>query len=143
MPRNESHLIPGSVLHIKHFTTRGHPPKNKYVLIIGSLSESTILAFLISSQLDYLHRESHKNEVVRIPQDATNFLRSESIIQCFQLEELSKSAICDGFDNGSVTCAGRLPIRYLHRIRDVTQHSYLLSQADIEAALSVLPKSTP
>jgi len=73
MSRDRVDLTPGAVLHIKGFSSRGHPAKNKYLLILGCVSESEVLGFLISSQLGYLRQESHKKEVVRIPDRATAF----------------------------------------------------------------------
>ena len=139
MSQDRVDLHPGSVLHIKGYTSRGHPRKNKYILILGQLTDSEVLGFLISSQLSYLQQESHKREVVRIPDRATAFLRSESIIQCFELEYLLVSNLCQGFEQGAITNEGRLPLRYLHKIRAVVQESYLLPQIDIERVLSVLP----
>lgn len=49
MPPNKPDLSQCSVLHIKDFYSRGHPPKNKYILVIGQSSESEVLAFLISA----------------------------------------------------------------------------------------------
>jgi hypothetical protein len=136
-------LSPGSVLHIKDFSSRGHPAKNKYVVIIGSTSEAIAVGFLISSQLAYLTQEPHRNEVVRIPHNATTFLRAESIIQCFEMEYLSAESLTDGFDEGSVRRVGKLLPKYLHRIRIAVEGSYLLPQRDIEIALRLLPKASP
>jgi hypothetical protein len=136
-------LTPGAVLHIKGFSSSGHPAKNKYLLILGGIGESEVLGFLISSQLGYLKQESHKKEVVRIPDRATAFLRSESIIQCFELECLSIGSLCDGFERGLVTNEGRLPTRYLHKIREVVAESRLLPQIDIERVLRILPPASP
>ena len=47
MSRDRVDLTPGAVLHIKGFSSRGHPPKNKYILIIGHASDSEVLGFLI------------------------------------------------------------------------------------------------
>jgi hypothetical protein len=132
-------LRPGSVLHIEGFATRGHPKKNKYVLILGRLTESEVLGFLVSSQLEYLQRETHKREVVRIPQQATAIFRHESIIQCFVLEYLLASSLCEGFERGLIENKGLLPVKYLHKVREVVRESRLLSQDDIEKALLVLP----
>jgi hypothetical protein len=139
MSQGKPDLTPGSVLHIKNYSSRGHSGKDKYLLIIGSFTESEALGVLISSQLSYLHQESHKAEVVRIPDRATSFLRHESIIQCFELEYLSVSSLREGFEQGAVTNQGRLPIRYLHRVREAVSESRLLSQLDIERALKILP----
>lgn len=136
-------LRQGSVLHIKGYTSRGHPEKDKFLLIIGQRTETEVLGFLISSQLGYLQRETHKREVVRIPDRATSFLRHESIIQCFELETLSIGNLCDGFDAGKVTHEGRLPIKYLHKIREAVRESRLLSQIDIDRAVRVLPLGPP
>ena len=92
-------LTCGCVLHIAGFSSRGHTPRNKYILILGQVNDYTALGFLISSQLAYLGQDSHRVEVVRIPQGATGFLRYESIIQCFELEQLSIPDLSDGFDN--------------------------------------------
>ena len=86
MPPDRVDLHPGAVLHIRGFASRGHPPKNKYIPIIGCPTDSDVLGFLISSQLAYLEQESHKREVVLIPDRATAFLNRKSIIQCFHLE---------------------------------------------------------
>jgi len=142
MPQSKLDLSPGTVLHIKDFSSRGHPSKNKYLIVIGSATETLILGFLISSQMVYLERESHRNEVVRVPHNATAFMRSESIIQCFELERLSLDALCNGFEDGHVTRPGKLPIKYLHRIRQAVKDSKLLSQEDIEVALRLLPVPT-
>jgi hypothetical protein len=144
MPPVKLDLSPGSVLHIKEFSSRGHPPKNKYVLIIGSHSDSVIaLGFLISSQLHYLQLETHKQEIVRVPDRATSFLRRESIIQCFELERLSVSELRAGAERGRVTHEGRLTARYLHKVRECVEKSRLLAQEDIDLALNVLPKLSP
>jgi hypothetical protein len=136
-------LAAGAVLHIQDFSSPGHPAKNKYLLIIGSISDSEVLGFLISSQLGYLKQEGYRKEVVRIPDRATAFLRSESIIQCFELECLSIGSLCGGFERGLVTNAGRLPIRYLHKVREAVTESRLLPQIDIERALRILPPASP
>src|ERR1035441_10074241 len=78
MPPNKIDLSAGSVLHVRGFSSRGHPPKDKFVLIIGQKSDSEVLGFLISSQLVYLGLQTHKNEVVKVPPNATAFLRAES-----------------------------------------------------------------
>ena len=143
MPLGRVDLTPGSVLHLRGFSSRGHPAKNKYILILGCLTDSEVLGFLISSQLAYLKQESHKREVVRIPDKATAFLRFESIIQCFELEYLSLGGLCDGFDQGSVTNAGRLSPRYLYKVREAVRESRLLSQLDIERVLRILPSGAP
>lgn len=80
--------------------------------------------------------------MVRIPAGATTFLRVESIIQCFSLESLSVTDLCVGFEQGLVTNAGKLPVRYLHKVREVVVESRLLSQQDIERAVRVLPAGT-
>lgn len=139
MPQDKLDLAQGSVLHIKAFSSRGHPAKNKFLFVIGRRTESEVLGFLISSQLAYLKRDSHKNEVVRIPDRSTSFLRCESIIQCFELESLSISSLQERFEAGSVTHEGRLPARYLYKVRDIVSKSELLSQVDIDKVLRVLP----
>jgi hypothetical protein len=139
MPQDRVDLRPGAVLHIKGFASRGHPPKNKYILIIGCLTESEVLGFLISSKLDYLNSDVHRPEVVRIPDRAVSFLRVESIIQCFALEFLSREQLCAGYEEGNVSNEGRLPIKYLYKIREVVKESRLLAQVDIDRALRVLP----
>jgi hypothetical protein len=141
MPPNKVDLSAGSVLHVRGFSSRGHLPKDKYILIIGQKSDSEVLGFLISSQLVYLKQKSHKNEVVRLPHNATGFLKVESIIQCFELERLAFTSLCEGFDDGKVSNSGKLPIKYLHKIREVVAESFLLAQRDIEEALRVLPRA--
>ena len=102
MPPDRVDLGPGAVLHIKGFASRGHPAKNKYILILGCLTDSEALGFLILSELWYLDLESHKAEVVRIPDRATGFLRVERLIQCIELEYLSRQSLCAGFDEETV-----------------------------------------
>jgi len=143
MSRDRVDLAPGTVLHIKDYSSRGHPAKNKYLLILGCVGDLEVLGFLISSQLGYLKQESHKKEVVRIPDRATSFLRSESIIQCFELECISIGSLCDGFERGLVTNEGKLPIRYLHKVREVVTESRLLPQIAIARALRILPAASP
>lgn len=138
-PRNRLDLSPGTVLHVKDYSSRGHPQKSKYLIVIGFATETVVLGFLISGQMGYLEQESHREEVVRIPHNATAFIRSESIIQCFEMERLPLESLCDGFEDGRVSRPGKLSIKYLHRIRETVEGSKLLSQADIQAALRVLP----
>ena len=138
MPRDSADLTPGSVLHIKGFSSRGHSPRNKYFLILGKQSESMALAFIVSSQLHYLQSNVYKKEVVRIPARATHFLSHESIIQCFVLEPLPVDKLSEDFETKLVTNEGRRPARYLHEIRAVVQNSMQLSREDIEQVLKVL-----
>jgi hypothetical protein len=126
MPSGSVDLSQCSVLHIKGFASRGHPPKNKYLVVIGRCSESEVIGFLMSTQLHYLKRDTHKKEVISVPDRSTSFLSSESIIQCFQLERLAISVLCDEFDQGRVSNAGKLPVKYAHKIRDVVRDSRLL-----------------
>jgi hypothetical protein len=51
--------------------------------------------------------------------------------------------LCDEFDQGRVSNAGKLPVKYAHKIRDVVRDSRLLPQIDIEAVLKLLPAATP
>jgi hypothetical protein len=139
MSQDRVDLQPGSVLHIKRYTSRRHPEKDKYVLIIGKASDSEVLGFLISSQLGYLDQASHKREVVRIPDRATAFLRYESIIQCFELEHLPIGNLCEGFEQGDVTNQGRLPLRYLHKVRRQFTARAFWNRMRSTLALSVLP----
>ena len=76
-----------------------------------------------------------------VPHNATAFLRVESIIQCFFMERLSVTSLCEGFDDGKITNAGKMPVKYLHRIREVVTESLLLRQYDIDDALRLLPKA--
>jgi len=55
------------------------------------------------------------------------------------MERLSVTALCEGFENGSIDNAGKMSVKYLHRIREVVE-SQLLTQYDIDDALKVLPK---
>ena len=139
MPRGRADLTQGSVLHIVGFASRGHPAKNKYLLVLGACTETEVLAFLISSRLHYLQMDPHKREVVRIPHNATSFLLTESLIQCFELERLAVGSLEEGFEQGRVTHAGRLPVKYLHRVRDAVATSFLLPQVDIDLVLKLLP----
>jgi hypothetical protein len=100
-----------------------------------------ILAFLISGQLSYLETESHRNEVVRIPHNATTIFRRDSIIQCFEIERLSLELLREGLESGKISQCGKLPIKYMHRIREAVSKSNLLPQNDIDDALLVLPPS--
>jgi len=143
MPPDDSvDLHPGAVLHIKNFSTRGHPQKNKYLLVIGCLGETEVLGFLIYSQLNYLQLPSQKREVVRIASYVTPFLHCESIIQCFELERLSRTALCEGYECGAIENEGRLPVRFLHLIRETVRASFLLTQEAIDIALKVLPPAS-
>jgi hypothetical protein len=45
-----------------------------------------------------------------------------------------------GFEDGKINNAGKMPIKYLHRIREVITESRLLAQYDIDDVLKVLPK---
>jgi hypothetical protein len=121
----------------------GASRKKQYVLIIGQKSDSEALGFLISSQLAYLKADAFKNEVVKVPHNATAFLRLESIIQCFSIERMSVTSLCEGFEDGKINNAGKVPIKYLHRIREVITESQLLAQYDIDDALKVLPTKSP
>ena len=95
-------------------------------------------AFLISSQQHYRKRKEHSREMVRIPQNATNFLRLESFIQCWVLELLDVEALRRGFTDGSVVTVGKLRMRYLYKVRDVVRESYLLERQDIETVVRIV-----
>lgn len=140
-PQNRPDLSPGTVLHIEDYSSRGHDPKNKYLIVIGSATENVVLGFLISSQMAYLEQESHHTEVVRVPHNASSFLQRESIIQCFEMERLSLDKLEDGFAGGEIRRVGKLPVKYLHKMREAVERSKLLSQEDIALALRVLPAS--
>ncbi len=75
-----------------------------------------------------------------IPARAIDFLSSESYIQCWVLERLDIERLEDGHASGQVKRCGRLPPRYLYKIRDVVRIAYLLEQCDAEAVLRVLPQ---
>jgi hypothetical protein len=54
---------------------------------------------------------------------------------------MSVTALCEGFEDGKINNCGKMPIKYLHRIRDVVAESQLLAQYDIDDALKALPKA--
>lgn len=140
----ELDLSQGSVLHIKGFSTRGHPPKNKYCLVLGVEQHSSVLAFLISSQRKYCEQPSFRDELVTVPKGAVQFLPQESFIQCFTLEKLDKKNLDDGYTRDLVDHKGKLGTKYLYKIRDVVKNSKLLTQQEIQSILGTLnlPKST-
>jgi len=131
-------LSSGSVLHIKDFSTRGHPPKNKYCLIIGEESAFIVLAFLLSSQRHYLEQATLCDELVVIPQAAVHFLPEESFIQCFTLEKLDKDKLSAGYETGGVDHKGKLGPKYLYKVRDAVKNSKVLTQEEIEMVLAAL-----
>ncbi len=131
-------LPPAAVIHVEGYSSRGHPPKNKYLFIVGRESRTKLAAFLISSQQHWRASERHSREMVRIPQNATNFLRLESFIQCWALELLDVEDLRRRFGAGSVRIAGKLPIKYLYKVRDVVRQSYLLEQQDVETVLRIV-----
>jgi len=73
-----------------------------------------------------------------IPDRATNFLSRESYIQCWVLERLDIPRLEQGLESGQVKPCGKLPPRYLYKIRDVVKESFLLEQDDAELVLRVL-----
>jgi hypothetical protein len=101
-----------------------------------------VLGFLVSSKLDYLRHPDYKTEVVRIPQNATTMFAVDSVIQCFSLECLSVSALCEGFESGVIQNKGRLLAKYLHKTRDAVRQSRFLTQIEIEKALRLLPPAS-
>ena len=80
----------------------------------------------------------HRRETVVIPDRATNFLTRESYIQCWVLERLYVPSLEQGFRSGQVKLCGKLPTRYLYKIRGVVRESFLLEQDDAEVVLRVL-----
>ncbi len=140
----ELNLSQGSVLHIKGFSSRGHPPKNKYCLVLGVEQHSSVLVFLISSQQKYCEQASFRDELVTVPKGAVHFLSQESFIQCFTLEKLDKEKLDDAYTRGLVDHKGKLGTKYLYKIRDVVKNSKLLTQQEVESILETLnlPKSS-
>lgn len=140
MPKSENlDISRGSVLHIKGFSTRGHPPKNKFCLILGKETPSgEVLAFLISSQSQYAEQSAYRNEIVTIARDAVHFLSQVSFVQCFTLERLDHEKLTNGFESGVVEHRGKLSKKYLYRIKETVKNSNLLTQQDIDAAIRVL-----
>ena len=134
-------LSPGTVIHIRRYSSRGHPPRNKYLFLIGPETRTTIAAFLVSSQQHWRESKEHAKEMVCIPNNATNFLSSESFIQCWVLERLDLDSLRRGFENGSVRAVGKLPLRYLYKVRDTARESYLLQQRDIEAVVRIVSET--
>ncbi len=140
MPINDSlDLSHGSVLHIKGFSTRGHPPRNKFCVILGRENPSgEVLAFLISSQPQYAKQSAYCNEIVTIPKGAVHYLPQESFIQCFVLERLDPEKLADEFDSGAIDQKGKLPTKYLYRIKASVEKSKLLTQQEIDSVIHVL-----
>ena len=143
MPKDDNlDLSQGSVLHIKSFSTRGHPPKNKFCLILGRENPSgDVLAFLISSQAQYAQQPAYRNEIVTIARGAVHFLSQESFIQCFTLERLDSEKLADGFDSGLVEHKGKLSKKYLYRVKETVEKSKLLTQQEIEVVMDSLDLS--
>jgi hypothetical protein len=77
-----------------------------------------------------------------VAKSVTSFLSCESIVQCFELERLSRTALCGGFECGDIENEGRLPVRFLHLIRETVSASFLLTQENIDLALKVLPTAS-
>jgi hypothetical protein len=138
VPADNLDLSQGSVLHIKGFSSRGHPPKNKFCLVLGTSEPSTVLAFLISSQPQYRQQAAFCNELATIPKGGVQFLSQESFVQCFTLERLDADKLVEGFSRGSVENKGKLGKKYLYKVRDVVKNSKLLTQDEIGAVLTVL-----
>ena len=140
MPKDDSlDLAQGSVLHIKGFSTRGHPPKNKFCLILGSQNPSEeVLAFLISSQAQYAEQPAFCDEIVAIAKGAVHFLSQESFIQCFVLERLDPEKLAAGFESGTVEHKGKLSKKYLYRVKEAVENSKLLTRQEIASVIQAL-----
>ena len=140
MPKDDSlDLSQGSVLHVKGFSTRGHPPKNKFCVILGKENPSgKILAFLISSQAQYAEQSEFCNEIVTIANGAVHFLSQESFIQCFSLERLDSEKLADGYERGAIQHKGKISKKYLYRIKETVKNSKLLTQQEIESVIQTL-----
>ena len=76
---------------------------------------------------------------MRLPHNATTFIGVEGIIQCFEMERLSVESLWEGFEHGQVSRSGKLPVKYLYKIKETVSRSGLLSQKDIDDALAMLP----
>jgi hypothetical protein len=137
-PGEKLDLSPGSVLLLHSYRSRGHGPKSKFLLVLGSETDTCALGFLISSQAHWMNSPPHRRETVVIPDRATNFLTRESYIQCWVLERLYVPSLEQGFRSGQVKLCGKLPTRYLYKIRDVVREPFLLEQGDAEVVLRVL-----
>jgi hypothetical protein len=132
-------LTAGTVLHVAGYSSRGHSPKDKYVVVIGAATGTTVLGFLVSSRGHYMEVAEYRRESVVIPAQSTSFLGRESYVQCWVVERLDRVGLEEGFRTGQVERCGQLSGRWLHKIREVVENSELLTADEVRETLRVLP----
>jgi hypothetical protein len=127
------------VLHIEDFKSFGFEPKDKYLFIIGHESTASVFAFVISSQTKYANHPFLKREQVHIPVKTIPGLPSESWIQCFHcVHSLSVASLEAGFTKQTVSYKGKLPPKFLQKVREVVYCSDVLKGFEIEDCLAAI-----
>ena len=130
-------LSPGSLIHIEGYTSGGFAPKNKFLVLIGEHNKTTVLAFLITSNPEYLNT-FRARELVLVPAGTLKLLPRDSYIQCFnEVERLDVAELTAEYKKGKIKSVGSLR-QFLPRIRDIVEASDVLSPTDIEESLRVL-----
>ncbi len=140
MPTRQLDLSQGALILVRSFNSdKGFEAKDKFLVIIGHLNPSTVLAFRITSQLSYLKTRLSR-ELVRIPIGTCRTLSKESFVQCFHdVERLDVNDLQAGFVQGRVINRGSLN-PFLGKIRDVVEDSDVLSRRDIADCLQSIGK---
>jgi hypothetical protein len=118
----------------------------KYVFLLGTFvcqrdSLEKVAFFTISSQSKWAGIQSHAQEMVMVPRGITEYLYKVSYIQCFhEVLTISVESFQEQDLQGFVNFRGHLR-QYIPEIRNILGRSALLSDYDIEIALSALDGS--
>ena len=127
------------MIHIESFKAFGHPPKDKYVYIIGHEDAAHVFVFLISSQKKWSEHRYLARELVHIPRGTCSRLPVECWIQCFyQVHRLNVAELQSRFQQHEVSHKGKLPVDFLQKVRAVVECSDVLKSYEIEDCLAAI-----
>jgi hypothetical protein len=136
-PPAPTKIIQGRVLLYKAFVGIGHPPKDKYIYILGSTSDGYTHFFLTSTQ-DY-SKTSLARETVFVPVETCSGLPEACWIQCFHRVENRRTLdLQSGLHFGTIIDKGVLPEPIQKKVREVVKNSFVLEQREIDEVLAVL-----
>jgi len=132
-------LSKGTIIHIEDFKSPGYKPKDKYLLIFGAESVTTVLAFTLTTT-DWTLTATGR-EVIEVPQNSVPKLPKKCWIKCFHhAERLDVQQLEYGYKNYTVTVKGKIPSELLNRIRNVVECSDVLSRMDIADYLAAMDR---
>ena len=113
--------------------------KNKFLVLLNhDCSQSEIYYFLTTSQTKlYKSTRKFKKYFVFVPDNTVSFFSRPTLINCMELESISRDKLREKYGNRELEFKGMLPESFMNKVIDILKTSRLIAEKTKKLILGI------